>query len=479
MELKKNILRTLLLPIFISGTAVTAIPAFADDKAEIERLKSLIEELDQRVKILGRKQEISAEESAAKQKTAPALSAGESGFGFKSADGQFEYKLRGLVHFDYRSFDGEAFPTAIDGFTARRIRPTFEGTLFGKYGFRFTPEFGENKSAVVDAYLDARFDPAAQLRFGKFKPSVGLERLQSASDIKFIERSYVSNNILPNRDLGISLSGDLLNKKLNYAVGIFNGVADGAENTTTQDINSAKEYAARIFTTPFSESDNALRGLGFGIAGTFGTSKGIASATNVTSNLATYKTPGQANSFFNFRSKAASATSADDNVIANGNRIRFSPQAYYYNGPLGIIAEYASVEQDVKIGSTAAGAKTFKNEAWQLAGSWLLTGEDASFKGVKPYSPFDANGGWGAWELVARYQENNIDKDAVNTLFIDTTKANAGSAKTWGAGVNWYLNQSSKFAFNLEQTRFSGGTGTGSMTGKKETFAVARYQLAF
>jgi len=479
MNLKKNTLRTLLLPLFISGLTATALPAFADDKAEIERLKTLIEELDQRVRILDRKQEISAEESTAKQKSAPVLIAGDKGFGFKSADGQFEYKLRGLVQLDYRKFDGEAFPTAIDGFTARRIRPTFEGTLFGKYGFRFTPEFGENKAAVVDAYLDARFDPAAQLRFGKFKPAVGLERLQGGGDIKFIERSYVSNNILPNRDLGLSLSGDLLNKKLNYAVGIFNGVADGGENTTTQDINSQKEYSARIFTTPFADSDNALSGLGFGIAGTVGNSKGIATSTTVTSNLASYKTPGQANSFFNYRSKAASATSADDNVIANGSRIRLSPQAYYYHGPLGIIAEYASVEQDVKIGTTAAGTKTFKNEAWQLAGSWLLTGEDASFKGVKPYSPFSTNGGWGAWELVARYQENNIDKAAVDTVFIDPAKANAGSAKTWGAGVNWYLNQSSKFAFNLEETRFSGGIGAGSLTGKKETFAVARYQLVF
>jgi phosphate-selective porin OprO/OprP len=39
------------------------------------------------------------------------------------------------------------------------------------------------------------------LKAGKFKPYVGLERLQSGADIKFIERSYVSN-ILPNRDVG-------------------------------------------------------------------------------------------------------------------------------------------------------------------------------------------------------------------------------------------------------------------------------------
>lgn len=461
MTYKNQTYRALLLPLFIGSLSATSVPALANDQTEVERLKNLIEELDQRVKVLDRKREIASEEASAKQKSAPVLVAGENGFGFKSADGQFEYKLRGLLQLDYRNFDGDAFPAAINGFTARRIRPTFEGTVFGKYGFRFTPEFGENKAAVVDAYLDARFDTAAQLRFGKFKPAVGLERLQGGGDIKFIERSYVSNNILPNRDLGLSLSGEVLNKKLNYAFGVFNGVSDGGENTTAQDVNSEKEFAARIFTTPFNDSDNFLRGLGFGVGGTFGNSTG----TTAASNLPSYKTPGQANTFFNYASS----------VFANGQRTRLSPQAYFYNGPVGVIAEYADVSQQVKV-STHEGI--LKNDAWQVAASWLLTGEDASFRGVKPYSPFGAHGGLGAWELVARYQENNIDKDAF-TNFVDTGKANASAAKTWGLGLNWYLNQSSKFALNFEQTSFSGGTGSKKLDGKTENFAVARYQLAF
>lgn len=73
---------------------------------------------------------------------------------------------------------------------------TIDGTVFGLYDFKFTPEFGEAKTAnststsgIVDAYVDARFKPWFQVRAGKFKPYVGLERLQSGSDIKFIERS--------------------------------------------------------------------------------------------------------------------------------------------------------------------------------------------------------------------------------------------------------------------------------------------------
>jgi len=202
--------------LLIASAIAAALPAHANDAAEIEKLEAQIEELDQKIRILGRKQEIVNEYVAAKQKAAAVVTASDKGFGIKSADGQFEYKLRGLMHFDYRSFgDSSSASTIYDGFLARRIRPTFEGTVFGKYGFRFTPEFAEsgdgsaisgisqNKSRVIDAYLDARFDPAYSFRFGKFKLFVGLVRLQSGSDIKFIERSYVSNNILPNRDFGL------------------------------------------------------------------------------------------------------------------------------------------------------------------------------------------------------------------------------------------------------------------------------------
>ncbi len=452
----------LLIATAISGTAAFAVPAQANDAAEIEKLKAQIEELDQKLRILGHKQEIAAEEASARQKSAPVLTASDKGFGLKSADGQFEYKLRGLVHLDYRDFDGSAFPNAVDGFTARRIRPTFEGTLFGKYGFRFTPEFGENKSAVVDAYLDLKFDPAFQVRLGKFKPFVGLERLQSGADLKFIERGYVSNNLLPNRDLGVSLYGDLLGKKLSYAVGAFNGVTDGGENTTAQDLNSNKEFTARIFATPFAGTDSVLQGLGFGITATTGDSNLSSPASGAAVGVPGYKTPGQANNFFTYASRVAS----------NGKRQRWSPQAYFYRGPFGLIAEYAQVSQDLI--NAASDRATAKNSAWQLAGSWLLTGEDASFRGVKPHSPFrqGEDGGWGAFELVARYQENRIDDE----LPVNFRGANyALHAKSAAVGLNWYLNESAKFAVNYERTRLDGGT----LAGKTEDFLVARYQLAF
>jgi phosphate-selective porin OprO/OprP len=482
MNFKKTSIHALIAPLLISGGFLTLTNnAYANDSEELEKLRALVQELDQKVRVLDRKGEIAAEESAAKKKETPVLVAGDKGFALKSADGNFEYALKGLLQFDYRDFqeDGLQNVNQAEGFTARRIRPTFQGTLFGKYDFRFTPEFGEsvnraqdsgNSSRVIDAYVDARFLPTFKVRAGKFKPWVGLERQQSGGDIKFIERSYVSNNILPNRDLGASVYGDVLEGKLSYAVGAFNGVADGAEGTTLLDTNDDKDYAARIFTTPFKGTDSVLEGLGLGIAATYGDSSGVAS----TGVLGGYKTPGQASTNF-FTLNTA--------VVGDGQRTRWTPQAYYYYGPFGLLAEYAKVSNDVRRGANRG---EFESDAWQVAGSWLLTGESASFKGVKPRNAFETGkDGWGAWELVARYQQQEIDNSAfagtAATQFASRT-ASAKSAKTWGAGVNWYLNQWVKLAVNYEQTKFEnggGGTFANPLDRDDEKVLLSRLQFQF
>ena len=53
------------------------------------------------------------------------------------------------------------------------------------------------------------------------------------------------------------------------------------------------------------------------------------------------------------------------------------------------------------------------NESWQAAVSYVLTGENASYRSVSPAQSFDlTKGTWGAFEVAARYSELNVDKDA-------------------------------------------------------------------
>lgn len=490
------------------ATGLLSLPyaANANDSTELEELRSLVQELSQQVKVLARKGEINEEAAAAAKKEAPVVKAGSSGFSFGSADGKNEVKIRGLLQADHRHFsegandvrgrsNGRAGDLAADGFhdaddssLLRRVRPTIEGKVAGKYGFRFTPEFAGGSASAVDAYVEANLNPAFKIRAGKQKSIVGLERLQGGGDIKFIERSYVTNAILPNRDLGVTVSGDLFGNKLNYGVGIVNGVADGGNISTGTEYNGEREYTARVFATPFIDSDSALAGLGFGVGATWTDFTGeknlnftdTSSADATRNGLPSYVTEGQ-QTFFRYSS----------NAVADGKRFRISPQASYYNGALGIIAEYARVDQDVSLatgGSPATGGnngaagtntiftpnskKSLSHDAWQIAASYLITGEDASFKGVKPKNDFDLDkGGWGAWELVARYSELNLDSDTFKTPngasytdgYADASQS-AKSAKTWTAGVNWYLNANAKIALNYSQTSFEDGASSGITT---------------
>jgi len=519
MSFKRTLLSSLLIS---SGIIASPVTAFANDSSELEQLRALVQELDQKVRILDRKSELAAEVAATEKKNAPIVSASEKGFGLKSADGKNEIKLRGLLQADYRYFDegvndvrnrsniragsldANGFHDAEDTGLLRRVRPTIEGTLFGKYDFRFTPEFAGGSSSVVDAYIDARFDPSFKVRAGKFKSFVGLERLQSGSDIKFLERSYVTNAILPNRDLGVAVHGDVFGNKLNYAFGIVNGVADGGNISTGTEFNEDKELTARLFATPFKESDSALAGLGFGIGATYTDSQGernldwtgTTSADATRNGLPSYVSEGQ-QTFFRYNTAA----------VADGKRFRVSPQAHYYIGPFGLLAEYARVAQDVSLlSSTTSNTntvissgtnKTLHHDAWEIAASYLLTGEDASFKGVKPKRDFDLDkGGWGAWELVARYSEIELDDDTfrnpAGTAFTGAyadLSTSAKKAQTWTGGVNWYLNPNVKLAVNYEQTKFEGGAGIGitaiNAAGtnvrdrEDERALLARFQVAF
>ena len=516
MNIKKKLIPVLIAPLLV-GLAFSG-QAFANDSDELEKLRQLVQELDQKIKVLDRKGELAEEAAAAKKKETPIVKAGTGGFSFASADGKNEIKFRGIIQADHREFlDGagdvrartnnragdqnaEGFHDADSTSLLRRIRPTIEGKINDKYAFRFTPEFAGGSASAVDAYVDANLNPAFNIRAGKFKSFVGLERLQGAGDIKFLERSYVTNAILPNRDLGVAVYGSVLDKKLDYAFGIVNGVSDGGNISTGAEYNGEREYTGRLFASPFKDDISPLNGLSFGIAATYTDFTGAknlnfadTSAADATRNgLPSYVTGGQ-NTFFRYNS----------GIIADGQRVRWTPQASYYLGPLGIITEYSQVSQEVSKasggsdsgggGSTntsilAGSNKKLEHNAWNLGVSYLLTGEDASFKGVKPKTDFDIDkGGWGAWELVARYSGLNLDENTFKNkageyatdgsteilAYADLTKS-AKSAQIWTAGANWYFNQNAKFAINYAHTSFEGGAIVGGGTGNPTTVADTR-----
>lgn len=430
------------------AAALLAISPFAVAAEEdVTEIKQQLDELDQKIRVLQRLQEIDREAAAAKSKETAYVGAGKEGFFIRSGDNAYSIRLGGNIQLDSRWYQDKTTPIGgtTDQFILRKVRPVIEGVFYDKIAFRMMPDFGQGTTVLQDAYIEYRHNKAVNIRAGKYKPPIGLERLQADAETEFVERS-LPTNLVPNRDIGVQLGGSVFSDTLSYQAGIFNGNIDNS--TVDQDTNDQKDYLARVFAEPFRNSPGFLQGLGVGISYGYGVQQGTATAPN----LPQYKTVGQQN-FFVYSGGA----------FADGERSRVSPQFYYFNGPLGLLGEYVASTQKVTRSTNVQ--REVGSDAWQLAAYWVLTGEDASFRNPNPRKPYSIGGnGWGSVELVARYAEQSIDDDAfVGTA--GTRLANpdisAREAHNAGIGVNWYFSRNFKIQVNYDQTAFEGGEVAG------------------
>lgn len=450
-----------------------AVPAYAQqpDSAEQRSIEERIDDLDQQIRILKRLQELKADTAAQRAREQPTMTASGRGFSWRSADSSFQLRIRGYIQADSRLFHDDADRPLTSTFELRRIRPIVEATIYRYFDLRIMPDFGQGRTQLFDGWVSARVARALRFTAGKFKGPVALERLQSATDLLFIERAYPTG-LAPNRDVGFEVAGEIGTAEskpvetpvLSYELGIFDGTPDGA--SVDGDLNDSKDVHARLFLTPFAQSGiGFLRGLSIGVAGTLGEEHG----TFATPATASYRTIGQ-NTFFSYRSGADAATT----VVADGRRRRIAPQAYYHWGRVGLLGEWTRSWQDVTLGASSARVGV---TGWQAAGSFELTGEDASFRGVVPKRPVDpVVRGAGAVELVGRYTTLIVD-DAAFPTFANPASS-ARRAREWAAGVNWYVERGVKLSVNYAQTSFRGGAAAGADR-PKEKAILTQMQLAF
>jgi phosphate-selective porin OprO and OprP len=449
--------------------ALTALLAFtpAIQADELSDLREALKALEQKILVLERKQELKEEAAAAAAAAAPKITVNDKGVTVASADAANSLKLRGLVQLDHRAFFDDGGASAglnNNGFVLRRARLITEGIFAKNYSVQLVTEFGGSAVSILDANLGITINPALQFKLGKFKAPIGIESLQSDSWTFFNERS-IATNLVPNRDLGITAGGDILGGKLNYTVGIMNGLADGA-STTNADFDNEKDLVGRVFASPFKDAaDSPLQGLSFGVAGSYGRAKGTAGRTSG------YRTDGQ-QTFFSYLAT----------TITDGPNWRISPQLDYRNGPFGLLGEYTVSTVNVRPSATGLKAE-LQNKAWQVAAGYVLTGEKSSYAGVVPATNFDwSKGTWGAFEVTARLANLTVD-DSAFPLYASPA-ASASEATAFGLGLNWYLSKAVVFKLDYYQTNFDFPPGAPAVSStpvlrQDEKSFITRFQLAF
>ncbi|WP_394823244.1 OprO/OprP family phosphate-selective porin [Pendulispora albinea] len=443
------------------------------EKSAIANLEERLDEADQRSRIAMRKLELMEEAAAAKEKARAVVKMGPGGLAVTSADGANTLALRGVLQVDGRIFVNDEHKLT-DTFIVRRARPILDATLGKNFTARFMPDFGGGQTLLTDAYVDARAANEFAVTVGKFKPSVGLERLQAEQATYFVERG-LPTSFVPARDVGVAVHGDLFGNRLGYSVGLFNGVVDGAA-TGDVDFDDSKEVTVHLYARPFASTlkdvpPPLLSGFFIGIAGTRGEKTGTAANPY----LPQYRTTGQ-NVFYSYIADASATAPAGSTAVAAGVHNRLTGHIYVPIGPFALLGEYVASQQRV---ARLASSRLLTHQAWSVTGVLALTGEDARFEGIAPKHPFDLSEGHvGAIELVARYGGVEMDRDSYNDFSLDTRSARAASEL--GAGLNWYLTRNYRVTGDYFYTEFrSGGASAAGGRRDLEQVFLLRNQVAF
>ena len=372
---------------------------------------------------------LGASRAAPAQSSAPpATVKWNNGLDISTADGANDFQIGTLVELDGRFGLDDPLHEVNDTFVMRRVRPIFQGRAAKYFEFRVMPDFGNGQTVLFDAYFDVRFSKTFRVRLGKDKTPLGLEQLYADYTLLLPERTLVTN-LVPNRDVGVQVQGELAGGVLNYIGGVFNGIPDGTNGDI--DNNTAKDLAGRLTARPFNRTKSpALRGFGAAVGATTGRENGP---------LPSYRSTAQ-QTFFSYASGA----------VADGTRTRVSPSAFYYYKSFGAFAEYAHNSQTVRGTTTSA---DLTHTAWEVTGSYVLTGEPTSDRGVLPATPFDpALHHWGAVQIVVRHSRLNLDPVAFSSGLATSTSSQTASAT--GVAAALYANAYVKYVVSFERTVF-------------------------
>lgn len=410
----------------------------------------------------------------------PMLSVSENGLVFRSKDNRHAIRLGGLLQADLREFVDDGSSTA-SKFLIRRARPYASGYFYDEWNYRFAPEFAlaspnstTYSTTIADALINYKPMEEIQIQVGKFKVPVSLEMNVGPAYTMFNERS-VTENLTPNRDIGVMVHGLVFEGKLSWAA----MVGANARNDTIDtglDVESGNNGYFRLFAQPFKDESSipkGLHGLRLGVGGSIGYQTQSSAGTSAL--FQSYSTDG-GNSFFNF----------PNNLNTQGERWRLSPQLYYSYGPFGLLGEFIAEKQGVNTSAVAAGGgfTSYETTAWNVSMNYVLTGEDATLDGIVPREPFDPkNGDWGAWEMALRYDgialgDNIFRPVAQGGLGASATEnATAINGVSWA--VNWYLNRIVRLGFTVEYNAFTGGGAPGTVVENNELGFLTRLQLMY
>ncbi len=342
-------------------------------------------------------------------------------FILETADGTFQLRIRGNVHFDARFYQSEN-RGAPHGFDIRRARIDLQGRIHDRFTFRLQPEFA-GAPYIRNAWVAARIVPAFHIQLGQMKIPYSTSWVTLDNNVNFVERG-AANPVFPFFDRGLLLWGEVARGVLVYSAGVFNAAGVDLE-VPAGDQDDHKDIVGRLFLRPFSHSGHeVLQGLHLVAGGTWGRMSRPTQLETKGYGAANFES-----AIWRWRTQQLLGTDGrvTDHLTAEiDTRHRLGAELHYLLGPLVLSSEYLETHyrdialyHDFQVGSS----RTVHNEVLRVSGvvrswsSWIslyVTGEskqlaNQGWRTAKPKSPV-GSGGPGAWEILVRYSRTWSDR---------------------------------------------------------------------
>ena len=443
---------------------VITFPTFAQSTAHrLNQLEQLIQELQSA--LIETQSEISELKANQEDAASNIEISTEDGIKVKDKKSGTEFSFHGRLMYDYDFYDG-LYNNEQDGSEGewRRTRLSAKGKAKDdwQYGFIVDIDDSDETANINTAYIKyTGFDPA-DITIGKFKEPFSLEHLTSSKWITAIERNMLIDFLDGNLGAGQPDTGGLMlsgyfkaMSHFNWALGVFD---DGSEDEDGEDNYSV---TGRLTVAPHFADGHFLH-------------LGLAYSTREIKDRVRYRTRFGAHTADVGRKTFADAYVDDIEQLGL--------EMAYVRGPFSLQAEYINVSADggsagadtiatntgtsnrvggacyndvgnsgmVTPGDTDAKCGDSDFDGYYVQAAYTLTGEVRGYKTKGAYfDKIKPKGQFGAWELVARYEDVKVDNGNVGGV--------VGNSGAYGAeklilGVNWYANNNVKFMLNYLDT---------------------------
>ena len=331
-----------------------------------------------------------------------------------------------------------------DGFYFRRARFGVEGTISRDFNYRLLLELGgagtEGPTRINDAWIAYTGFAPFTFQIGAFAPPANMDDGTTPEDIAFLERASVS-------ELSRALGG--ADGRIGIGVKANGSRWMSAFSVTTRTVNDAEVFdtqmaaVARAGGLVATGTDYNVH---LGVSGTY-----VFSPADQGSSAALPRRGIRLRDRPEIR--VDSARLIDTGVIdadkagviglefgANWKNFYLQGEHFWFD----VERRASSIQADPDF------------TGYYLQGSWVATRESrrynpvtGSFQNPRPMVPFSSAGGFGAFELTARYSRMNLNFEeglAGTAAGIDSVRG--GNQQVWTFGVNWYLNPNFKVMMN-------------------------------